>query len=245
MIDAIDPGQYTATVAVPGAGVQSVALRAGYVNGRWPTAVQIGAEVTIDVNGSRPDADVLDIEVGDATPASAPGWVRAHNSGGRFPAVLYCNRSTMGPVANACSSAGLQAGRDYKWWIATLDGTQRVPDMTGVAAVQVWGAQFFGGRNIDLSIVYDDSWHGTGAPDMEIGELYAWRDDHGRNLIDFANFTTGVLDSFLVILQDLQSRVADVEAKPAGSGLDPAAITAAVNAGVAAALKNIHVVTGP
>lgn len=161
MADAIDCSQFTATVNVPGRGSQPVVLRAGYINGRWPTASQCGTEVSIDVNGSAPQADVLDIETGDATPDAAPAWVRAHNARGGFPAVLYCNRSMIHAVANACDAAGLQVGRDFRWWIATLDGTETVPDMTGVVAVQVWGANYFGGLNIDLSIVYDDSWKGT------------------------------------------------------------------------------------
>jgi hypothetical protein len=45
---------------------------------------------------------------------------------------------------NEMNAAGLEIVRDFRTWIATLDGTQRVHDMTGVT---------------DESIVYDDNWH--------------------------------------------------------------------------------------
>jgi hypothetical protein len=228
MADAIDVSQYPpGSILVPGNddngrpwGVQPVVLRAGYVNGRWPTAVQAGTEVTIDVNGSRPDADVADVEIGDITPDAFPGWARDHNSRGGFPAVCYCNRSTMAPVANACAAAGLQVVRDYRWWPATLDGTRKLADMTGVVAVQAWGAQFFGGRNIDLSIVVDDTWHGTGAPDMDITELYNWRDDHGRNMVDFSNFATDQLWQINALLVKLAQQQG-VSAQDVATALAP------------------------
>lgn len=160
MADSIDGHSFTSTVTVPGAGVQPVSLFAGYVGGTHSVSSHDTGviNVNIDVDGTHPNADVLDIEVGDATPATAPGWVKAHNVLNLgYPAILYCNRSTITAVANALAAAGLAVVKDYRWWISTLDGTTAVPDMTGVTAIQAWSAKYFP-NNIDLSIVYDDAW---------------------------------------------------------------------------------------
>lgn len=151
-------------VNVPGIGSQRISLTAGYANGSFHASSQESGptDVLIDVNGSVPGADVLDIENGDATPQQAATWVHGHNAHGgtNYPAILYVNRSNIHVVANVLTAIGLQVDRDYKWWISTLDGTTTVPDMTGVVAVQAWNAGNFAPRNIDLSIVYDDAWKG-------------------------------------------------------------------------------------
>lgn len=179
MADSVDGKAIPPSVIVPGAGSAPVSLRVGYANGSYHnSSFDNGTpDVVVDVAGTVPSADVLDIETGDATPDTAPGWVKAHNALGGFRAVLYCNRATITAVANACAAQGLLPGRDFSWWIATLDGTKSVPDMTGVVAVQVWGANFFS-ENVDLSIVYDDSWKPAAAAPVaevhgEIGGKYA------------------------------------------------------------------------
>lgn len=167
MADSVDCKQFHSVVSVPGVGVSAVSLTAGYLPpSSFAASSQAcgGTNVKIDVAAVHPEADVLDIETGDATPASAPAWVIAHNKVRTdYPAILYCNRSTIHAVANALAAAGLVVNRDYKWWIATLDGTQAVADMTGVVAVQVWSAKYFA-NNIDLSIVYDDAWKKAPVP---------------------------------------------------------------------------------
>lgn len=155
------------TVSVPGHGTQTLSLTAGYANGSFHGSSQDPqpTDVQIDVNGTAPGADVLDIEQHDATPQQAATWVHSHNAhgGATFPAVLYCNRSTRSQVKSVLDTNGLVVNRDYKWWISTLDGTETLSDMDGVVAVQAWGASDFP-RNIDVSIVYDDSWKPTSAP---------------------------------------------------------------------------------
>jgi hypothetical protein len=139
-----------------------VALRAGYINGRYAwTAAH--PEVEIDVDGSQPTADVLDVETGDATPAAAVAWIRARKvklGNGAYPGIIYCNRSTLTPLFDAMEAVGYGIVRDFRLWIATLDGTEKVADMTGVVAVQAWGAGSIvaGWHNIDVSIVYENTW---------------------------------------------------------------------------------------
>lgn len=173
MVDSIDCHQFVSPLPIPGAGVQPISLFAGYRGGSYEVSSHACGNTTvdIDVDGTHPAADVLDIETGDATPDSAPSWVQRHNAapGVNYPGILYCNRSTITAVANALAAAGLQVVRDYRWWIAILDGRidpntglpLDIPDMTGVTAVQAWGANFFPGHNVDVSIVYDDAWKGS------------------------------------------------------------------------------------
>ena len=147
--------------------LHGLGLAAGYGNGiykwsaadwaRFPGIPHVG----IDVNGSdAAGCGVLDVEKGDATPDHAPAWVRARLAlKPAYPPIIYCNRSTLTPVFNALNAAGLHVVRDFRLWIATLDGvTKTVPDMTGVTAVQYAGQQQTGGH-YDESIVYDDTWH--------------------------------------------------------------------------------------
>jgi hypothetical protein len=143
--------------------VQGTQLAMGYVNGRYAWSVQDWARfpdaghVTIDVNGHAPTADVLDVESGDASVSQAPSWAKLHNRASSFPAVIYCSRDILTPLFNAMDANGLRIGHDFKIWIATLDGTRTVADMTGVVAVQYAGELGTGGH-YDESIVYDDTW---------------------------------------------------------------------------------------
>lgn len=118
----------------------------------------------LDVNGSDPSADGLDIETGDATVAQAPVWTRQHNAiDHAYPAILYCSRSKLTPLFNALTADGLEVGRDFRLFIATLDGTRTVPDMTGVWGIQFAGAAQTGGH-WDESVIYDDRWKAPATP---------------------------------------------------------------------------------
>lgn len=148
---------------IPVSGTQ---LAAGYANGsisQWPAngwdRFPNAAKVVIDVLGVDYEADVLDVETGDATVAGAVNWVREkrHLQPTAYPPIIYCNRSTLTPLFNAMNAAGFQIVRDFRTWIATLDGTTSVADMTGVTAVQAYGEQQTGGH-YDQSVVYDDAW---------------------------------------------------------------------------------------
>jgi len=56
------------------------------------------------------------------------------------------------------NAAGLHVVKDFRLWVATLDGTRRLQNMTGVMAVQYADEGITGGH-YDESIVYDDDWH--------------------------------------------------------------------------------------
>jgi hypothetical protein len=141
-------------------------LVGGYGNGlyKWSDAdwqrFPNAGHVYIDVNGSDPrGCGVLDVETGDATPDQAPGWVKARAAlKPAYPPVIYCNRATLTPLFNAMAAAGLRVVHDFRLWVATLDGTKTLPDMTGVTAVQ-WAGEGLTGGHFDESVVYDDAWH--------------------------------------------------------------------------------------
>lgn len=96
---------------------------AGYVGGHWPTYGQLASRfphairVSIAVNASE-DAQVLDVETGDATPGQAPAWTARQRTWGRDPTV-YCNTSTWPDVETAFRSARVPLAH---WWRADYDG---------------------------------------------------------------------------------------------------------------------------
>ena len=126
------------------------------VRARFPTQ----PVAWIDVNGTHPhDSSILDVEAGDATPPGAALWAKARHvlHPGAYPPIIYCNRATLTPVFNAMKAVGLTVGTGFRLWVATLDGTKRIADMTGVTAVQYAGEAQTGGH-YDESIVYDAAW---------------------------------------------------------------------------------------
>ena len=156
--------------------VHGTDIVAPYVNGLFAsTEQQVRARFPhipvawIDVNGTHPAADVLDVETGDATPAGAVLWVKAKRAlqlGAThtlYPPVLYCNRATLTPLFNAMHAAGYRVVQDFRLWVATLDGTTHLADMTGVTAVQARGEAQTGGH-YDESVVYDPAWLAPPAP---------------------------------------------------------------------------------
>ncbi len=135
----------------------TVSIAATYANGRYAvTDAAVAARFPrarygwcrIDVTGTLADAaDVLDVEAGDATPATANLWVQSWHVLRRpgLP-VLYVNRANMPQVIKACQSGGSEPGRDYGLWVATLDGTPQwsrpsIGRMTGLGALYLVGTQ--------------------------------------------------------------------------------------------------------
>ena len=146
-------------------------LVAGYRNGTyewsdadWQRFPGIG-HAYIDVNGTHAaDAGVLDVETGDATVTTAVTWAKQRLAlKPDYPPVIYCNRSTLTPLFNALNAAGLEVVKHFRLWVATLDGTKTLADMTGVTAIQYAGQAQTGGH-YDESIVYDGTWHAPKTP---------------------------------------------------------------------------------
>lgn len=106
---------------------------AGYVGGRWPTYAKLhvswpsAKHLSIAVT-SRENADVLDVEKGDASPDQAASWIRRqtlrrkrgvkYNT--RLP-VVYTSISQGKSLLNLLDSSGLKYGKDFLYWSAHYD----------------------------------------------------------------------------------------------------------------------------
>lgn len=103
---------------------------AGYVNGRWanyadsvkgwPDARHVSIAVTAEA-----DADVLDIERGDAFPSQAPTWVRRQFSRGVERPGVYCSLSDAKKVVDILSLSGIPR-RKYKLITAHYNGEPHI-----------------------------------------------------------------------------------------------------------------------
>lgn len=123
---------------------------ATYVNGRYkasPSDVAGRHKVLwIDTTGGNPsDADVLDVEPGDATPATAAHWAyqRLHHDP-NAPCCIYTTRSLWPAVRASIHQLPSGMGDHVQWWIADPTGHPHV--VPGSDATQ-----WYWGRNFDIS----------------------------------------------------------------------------------------------
>lgn len=115
MYDATDPSR------IP----PDARMVAGYVGGRWPTyadgslaaAFPAAQRVSVAVSSAF-DAQILDVENGDATPQTALAWVRRRRASGLIP-TCYANLSTWPQIRAVFAAAGEPL--PY-WWAAQPDG---------------------------------------------------------------------------------------------------------------------------
>ena len=142
---------------------------AGYVGGDWPTYHELARRwphakhLSIAVNASE-DAECLDIENGDATPADAPGWHRRQIAHGVLKPVLYIERSRLPELVAELEQAGIQRD-EYRLWIADYTGQ---PHITPGADGTQWIDSALG-RNLDESLLASDFFrpappHGSTSP---------------------------------------------------------------------------------
>lgn len=139
MFDAITPSRIPANPQ----------MVAGYVNGNWPSYFEMLAlfphamHVSIAVSTAA-DAQVLDCENGDATPAECPSWAARQRSRGQEPTV-YMSESLWPYVVHEFWKAKMP---EPQWWVANYDGN----------AVMIPGAvgkQYHNTAGYDVSIVAD------------------------------------------------------------------------------------------
>ncbi len=151
---------------------------AGYTTGtgtdiRW-TAADFAAHpgavrIDQDPGASDPTADVLDIEEGAATPASAPGWVtralasrKSHASPGQRSPAVYMSQSQVTEVVNALVAGGISSGVGL--WIAHFGLTQAEATamvLNASGPFPVIGVQFRNAPAFDVS-VFSSDWLATG-----------------------------------------------------------------------------------
>jgi hypothetical protein len=107
---------------------------AAYVNGyTWPAAQVrrfsrvIKVSVLPEAYWARV-ARCIDVETGAASPADAAAFIRERESLGLRDATVYCNKSTLPAVQDAC------AGLEYRLWLADPTGVPH--ELDGAWAVQ-------------------------------------------------------------------------------------------------------------
>jgi len=129
------------------ASSQAVAV---YANGSYaaqPSQVgKRGLTLWIDTNGSDPNADVLDVEPGDATPAQAAAWVQQKlDASPNSTAIVYTMRSDWGAVQAAIGQLAWWMPSHTKYWIADPTG---VPHLVPGSQATQW----YWGQNYDASL---------------------------------------------------------------------------------------------
>ena len=133
---------------------------AGYVGGRWPTFSKLralfpGARkfVSIAVNASE-DADILDIENGDATNVQAAVWFKRQTA--RRPG-FYTSVSNVAALVDTLSRAGIPRSA-YRLWTAHYTDTPHLCSSTCYRGMPTTAdaTQYTDhalGRNLDASVV--------------------------------------------------------------------------------------------
>jgi hypothetical protein len=212
MRDSIDP------FAIP---LTNLAAVAGYGDGTFmwssagwarfpPSVVRLSIVVSAADQG-----DILDVEIGDASPADCPGWADRFDRPNRRLPTIYSNLNTIGAVRGAMGS------RPFDWWAATLDGNQNVP---GAVAVQYADANITGG-NFDESVIVDPGWIGLSVPGdvlmlsdglklglahVAIKAIYQ-REPTQQELFDFANSLNADGSNYNDLVQNLADSLGNAD----------------------------------
>jgi hypothetical protein len=117
-----------------------------YADGPHPTPASAVAGrkdvLWIDIDGSDPQAQVLDVEPGCATPSQVPQWVQSRLT--QVPgsvAIVYTMISEWSAVQSAVASLPEQDRSRIRWWIADPTGSPHV--VPGSDATQwYWGSTY-------------------------------------------------------------------------------------------------------
>jgi hypothetical protein len=125
------PSGHTIATYSDGPFAQSSAAVAGRGDVLW-----------IDVNGSNTNANALDVEPGDATPAGAAAWVSAKlTKDPSSTAIIYTFRNDWAPVIDDVDALPTWMHSHVKYWIADPTGYAHI--LPGAAATQwYWGPTF-------------------------------------------------------------------------------------------------------
>jgi len=138
---------------------------AGYVDGRFANTAQIRARfphasvLSIAVF-ARDNADCLDIETGDASPAQAAGWVSRQLARGLKRPCLYASASVMREVLSDMKAAGVPRSL-LRLWSAHYTDQAHIcgPDTCREMDISADGTQFTDrsrGINLDESLLLPD-----------------------------------------------------------------------------------------
>jgi len=147
---------------------------AGYVDGLWPTFARLHGQfphallLSIAVTAAA-DAECLDIETGDATPADAAAWFERQKARGQARPCLYANASTMeADVVPVLRASGIDRAA-VRLWSAHYTGFPHIcgPGSCGAASIDMDGTQWTNaalGRNLDESLLTADFFSAPAPP---------------------------------------------------------------------------------
>jgi hypothetical protein len=146
---------------------------AGYTDGKWANYAAIkalfpGSNVLSIAVFAADDAEALDIETGDATPAEAAAWIARQVARGTARPCLYASASTMTQVLAVTSGIDRSA---IRLWSAHYTNTAHIcgPSSCGAMTVDADGTQWTdnaNGLDLDESLLLDDFFGGTVPPVM-------------------------------------------------------------------------------
>jgi len=120
-----------------------------YANGSYAASASQMAHhknvLWIDTNGSNPNANVLDVEPGDATPAGAAAWVQQRLTAHPHDvAIVYTMKSAWGDVKTDVGHLPSWMQHKVRYWIADPTGTPHV--VPGSDATQ-----WYWGQSVDIT----------------------------------------------------------------------------------------------
>ncbi len=134
--------------ALPGASVVM-----GYDDGNWPDASVLASMfpgmlvIRITTNPNDNEGDMLDVETGDATPASAPAWTQRRRAAGHGGPLTYFPDSWRQQVIDAYAAAGVHLPGLFA---AAYPGRGAVLQEAGDV-----GHQYASNASYDTSVVID------------------------------------------------------------------------------------------
>ena len=215
MYDAIDVAQ------IP-SGATAVA---GYTAGRWPTFPELvrlfpqARHLSIAIDAAH-DADVLDIETGDATPADAAGWCGRQKARGVARPCLYASADLMeSDVVPAILASGISRAV-VRLWSAhyTLEPHICGPASCGAMSTAADGTQWTDratGRALDESLLAADFFAATPPPAQN------WTDAMIANLPTLVqgNADKAGAVQYVRRMQALVKVIGDVNKLPAASAV--------------------------
>lgn len=162
----------------PAAIPASAAAVAGYVGGdfhTWPEIVHgwpHALRLSIAVNSGE-NAECLDVEKGDATPADVPGWFHRQRAAGAAKPCFYSSASVVTELEGALAAAGIKRD-EYRVWSAHYTGQPHIcgPQCGFGLTHPVDGTQWTDkalGRNLDESLLQDGFFGPFAKPDALAG----------------------------------------------------------------------------
>lgn len=156
-----------------------------YANGRFANtaaakqAFPNARHIQYDVNGTRPDADILDIEPGDASPPTGPVWSRKYKGSLPHPG-LYTSASNIATVVSTMLDAGFSR-EQFLIQSAHFTFTEHIcgPGTCGFpqADATQYADKGLKGENTDLN-VFTDRFFGDPAP-PKYDPHYDWLESKG------------------------------------------------------------------